>query len=72
MKYLWMIRAYSPTLNQTIREFCLDGTVINTQRQALQRAEAFAYRLNRDGINHARDWQARTSYEPVGMSTLGT
>jgi len=72
MNYLWMIKAKSATAKQTIREFALDGTQIRTERQAQQRAEAFAYRLNRDGINGARDWRAIYTYEPVGMGTLGT
>lgn len=70
--HLWMIRAHSEQLNQTIREFALDGTEINTQRDAQQRADAFAFRLNRDGINGTKDWTSLVTYEAVGMSTLGT
>jgi len=70
--YLWMIRARSELLNQTIREFALDGTQILTERDAQLRADAFAFRLNRDGINGTRDWTSVITYEPVGMGTLGT
>ncbi len=72
MNYLWMIKARSATAKQTIREFALDGTRITTAKQAQQRAEAFAFRLNRDGISGARDWTALYTYEPVGMATLGS
>jgi hypothetical protein len=72
MNYLWMIRARSRQARQTVREFALDGTQIRTEQQAQQRAEAFAFRMNRDGISGARDWQAVYTYEPVGMATLGT
>lgn len=58
------ITAYSPSLNETQREIELNGNVITDEKLALQRATAFADRLNRDHFAHAQDWQARISMNP--------
>lgn len=58
------IMAYSPSLNETQREIELNGNVITDERQAQQRADAFAHRLNRDRFAHAEDWQGRILANP--------
>jgi len=51
----YIIKAYSPSTNQTQREINLESRPADTERLAQQLAESFATRLN--ASNAVKDWQ---------------
>jgi len=57
----YKITAYSASLTQEIRELELDGTIITDARQAQQRADSFAERMNKNHHMQARDWVGKIS-----------
>jgi hypothetical protein len=73
MSLEYTVYAYSPSLNQTLRQFNLDGGVNNphlTEEQANQWATGFAAQLNQQTNMGATDWQAVVKYEELGIQTL--
>lgn len=72
MKTQYTINAYSPSLNQSIREFNLHPGEDDVQDPAYadKLAEAFAYRLNQQQHMHATDWIGQAKFEQVGVETL--
>lgn len=69
MPQIYSVYAYSPSLNQEVRQFNLEGT-FDTQAVAEQWATAFAYQLSHDDYLRVCDWQARVRLEEVGIHTL--
>ena len=51
----YIIKAYSPSTNQTQREINLESRPADTERLAQQLAESFASRLNISSVT--KDWQ---------------
>jgi len=51
----YIIKAYSPSTNQTQREINLMSPAADNERYAQQLAESFASRLN--ASNAVKDWQ---------------
>ena len=51
----YIIKAYSPSTNQTQREINLESRAADTEQLAMQLAESFASRLN--VTNAVKDWQ---------------
>ena len=68
----YVIEAYSPTAQQTVREFNLEGglRVITQHNEALMAAAFFAARMNRDQYLQATDWQPKFSLQTTGIETL--
>lgn len=72
MATIYTVEAYSPSLNQTVREFDL-ANVVNeqlTQAQAQQMAERFAQVQNSNFYMHVCDWTARVIQQDVGIHTV--
>lgn len=70
----YTINAYSPSLNQTIREFNLaaGNPAILDGAYAQKVADSFAHRLNQQRHMKATDWEGRAIFETVGIETLPT
>jgi len=69
----WTVWAYSPSLNQEIRQFNLEGNStgsFTSQQEAEQWARAFAYSLGDRDYMRALDWQARVKFEQLGADTF--
>ena len=64
----YIIKAFSPSLNETQRELILEGSQPNNEQLAWQWANSFAARLTRQGL--ATDWVAQI--EAVGDSHYRT
>ena len=72
MPQIYTVLAYSPSLNQTIRQFDLTNVVdtTSTQAQAQRSAEQFAHVQNSRFHMQTCDWQARVQLEQVGVETM--
>jgi hypothetical protein len=72
MREEYVIQAYSPSKNQTIREFNLEmgNPSITNKAQADQIANAFAARLNQQQYLKATDWRAKVEWQQLGMETF--
>ena len=72
MAQIYTVSAYSPSLNQTIRQIDLTNVLdtTSTQSQAQQAAEQFAHLQNTRFHMQACDWRARVELEQVGVETL--
>ena len=68
----YTINAFSPSLNQSMREINLEmgNPQITNKIYAQQVADAFASRLNKKGHMQATDWVGRPKFETVGIETL--
>lgn len=68
----YTINAYSPSLNQSIREFNLaeGNPALLDGAYAQKVADSFAYRLNQKQHMKATDWEGRAIFEAVGIETL--
>ena len=69
----YTIHAYSPTANQEVRQFNLEGGVNNphlTEQIAQQWAAGFAVQLNNQGYLQTYDWTPRVKYEELGIQTI--
>jgi predicted house-cleaning NTP pyrophosphatase (Maf/HAM1 superfamily) len=65
MAQIYTILAYSPSKNQTQREFdedSLKGRHTTDRKLALQKAQAFAQRMNTQQVLGATDWQPRIEF----------
>jgi len=72
MAQIYTVEAYSPSINQTVREFDLTNIVNEqlTQQQADQMAQRFAEVQNRNFYMHACDWQPLVKLQTVGVETI--
>jgi hypothetical protein len=72
MAQIYTVSAYSPSLNQTVRQIDLTNVLdtTSTQQQAQMVAEQFAQQQNRQFHMAACDWQARVQLETVGITTI--
>jgi sugar phosphate isomerase/epimerase len=72
MPQIYTVSAYSPTLNQTIRQFDLTNVIdtTSTQAQAQMVAEQFANLQNSNFHMHVCDWRAQVQLEEVGVHTM--
>jgi sugar phosphate isomerase/epimerase len=72
MAQVYTVSAFSPSLNQTIRQIDLTNVldVTSTQAQAQMVAEQFANLQNRQFHMQVCDWQARVQLEEVGVHTM--
>lgn len=72
MREEYIIQAYSPSQNQTIREFNLEmgNPAIIDRIKAQQIAEAFALRLNKQQYLRSTDWQPKIKWQQSGIETL--
>jgi hypothetical protein len=72
MREEYVIQAYSPSTNQTIREFNLEmnNPSIKNKIEANQIASAFAYRLNKQKYLQATDWTPRVEFQQLGIETI--
>jgi hypothetical protein len=72
MAQIYTVSAYSPSLNQTVRQIDLTNVLdtTSTQEQAQRVAEQFAQQQNRQFHMTACDWQARVQLEQVGIQTV--
>jgi hypothetical protein len=68
----YTINAYSPSLNQSMREINLEmgNPQILDKNYANQVATAFAYKLNQKAHMQATDWVGQAKFETVGIETL--
>ena len=64
----YYILAYSPSTNQTQREFDLVAGTTQNAQLAQQLAESFAARLN--ATSQVKDWQAKIEFKTMGQETL--
>ena len=72
MAQIYTVSAYSPSLNQTIRQIDLANILdeTSTQQQAQQAAEQFARLQNSRFHMQACDWTAQVQLEEVGIQTI--
>lgn len=73
MREEYVIEAFSPALNQSVREFHLEknGIIsITDTKYAQQLAESFATRLNQQQYLKSTDWQGRVTWQQLGIETL--
>ena len=72
MAQIYTVSAYSPSLNQTIRQIDLSNVLdtTSTQAQAQQAAEQFARLQNTRFHMQACDWRASVQLEEVGLQTM--
>jgi hypothetical protein len=72
MAQIYTVLAYSPSLNQTIRQIDLTNVIdtTSTQAQAQMVAEQFARLQNTRFHMQACDWQGRVQLEEVGIHTM--
>jgi len=72
MAQIYTVLAYSPSLNQTIRQIDLTNVIdtTSTQAQAQMVAEQFARLQNSRFHMQACDWCAQVKLEEVGISTV--
>lgn len=72
MREEYVIEAYSPSKNQTIREFNLEmgNPSITSRTQANQIASSFATRLNNQQYLRATDWEAKVTWQQLGIETI--
>jgi hypothetical protein len=72
MAQIYTIQAYSPSLNQTLRQIDLTNILdtTSTLAQAQMVAEQFANLQNSRFHMQACDWQARVQLEEVGIHTM--
>lgn len=68
----YTINAFSPSLNQSIREFNLgdNNPSIQDKVYAQQLADAFAVRMNKKQHMQASDWVGKIKFETLGIETL--
>lgn len=67
----WVVYAYSPSLNQQVRQFILaEMNRPLTEQQAHQHAVNFAQLQNTNKYMHATDWCAKIQNEQHGIETL--
>lgn len=68
----YTINAFSPSLNQSIREFDLGNgnPAIQDKIYATQLANAFAQRMNKKRHMQAADWVGQPKFETLGIETL--
>lgn len=67
----YIIEAYSPSLNETHRQFALADLTAPTDPVIAQRdADAFAYLFNRDQKGHATDWVGKITWQSFGIETI--
>lgn len=72
MPQLYTVEAYSPSLNQSVRQFDLTN-VVNTQlteQEAQLAASRFAQTQNQQFYMHVCDWQPKVLFQTVGVSTI--
>lgn len=69
----YTIYAYSPTLNQRVRQFNLTGGQVNENfydaAKAQQDADMFAVLMNQQQYLNTQDWRAEVQYEQLGEQT---
>ena len=72
MAHVYTVSAFSPSLNQTIRQIDLTRVLdtTSTQAQAQMVAEAFAQLQNSRFHMAVCDWQAQVKLEEVGIQTV--
>jgi hypothetical protein len=71
MSQQWIVEAFSTKANQSQRQFNLENMQgPRDQAEALLWAQGFALRLNQEQSLGATDWEARVSYQQVGIDTL--
>lgn len=73
MSYEYTVKAYSPTANQTIREFFLNrqqNLPVTNKQQAERAAAVFAERLNQRQYLGCTDWQPRARLEALGIDSI--
>lgn len=72
MREEYVIQAYSPSKNQTVREFNLEmgNPSITDKTKAQQFANAFASRLNHQQYLKTTDWVAKVEWQQLGIETL--
>ena len=72
MREEYIIEAYSPSKNQTIREFNLEmgNPSITNRSEANRLAESFATRLNKKQHLKTTDWQAKVTWQQLGIETI--
>lgn len=66
----YYILIYSPSLNQTHREFDLVDGITTDQRMAQIQADAGAARFNQMFYNHAADWVGKIEWKQMGIETF--
>jgi hypothetical protein len=72
MATIYTVEAYSPSLNQTVRQFDLTNVVDETltQEQAELLAQQFADLQNRNFYMHVCDWKPKVIQQDVGIHTV--
>ena len=72
MREEYIVEAFSPSLNQSLRELNLEmnNPAIQNKAYAQQWADAFAQRLNKQAKLGATDWVGRTRWEKAGITTI--
>lgn len=72
MAQIYTVNAYSPSLNQSVRQLDLTNVLdtTSTQAQAQMAAEQFARLQNSNFFMHACDWCAQVKLETVGVTTI--
>jgi hypothetical protein len=67
----YIIEAYSPSLNQSLRRLDLQNLAPPQDLATAQRdADTWALVQNRDQKMHVTDWQARVTWQDLGIETL--
>jgi len=72
MAVIYTVEAYSPSLNQTVRQFDLTNIVpeLMTKEQADFLAGKFAALQTQQFYMHVCDWQPLVKQQEVGIQTL--
>jgi hypothetical protein len=69
----YTVYAYSPSLNQEVRQFNIEGSSTGSFKDRMvaeQWARAFAYSLGEQEHMLVHDWQARVKLEQLGADTF--
>lgn len=72
MREEYIIQAYSPSLNRTVREFnlAMGNPIITDQRLADLTADSFSARLNQQKHLKVTDWQPKAEWQKTGIETI--
>ena len=72
MATIYTVEAFSPSLNQTVRQFDLTNIVdeLQTREQADLMAERFARLQSQNFYMHVCDWQPLVKQQQVGIETI--
>jgi hypothetical protein len=72
VNYTYTVEAFSPSLNQSVRQFNLMSTSLLQDNEQIARkdAEIWCEQLNRQQYMNRADWLPRVEHLAVGIGTI--